>query len=46
MMMPTFLDGITQLFGARESKNILRLSTGLIAGIGIGILFKAMILIL
>ena len=35
MMIPTFIDGITQLFGFRYSNNILRFSTGLIAGVGL-----------
>jgi len=38
MMIPTFLDGLTQFFNFRESNNTLRFITGLIAGIGIGIL--------
>ena len=42
MMIPTFLDGITQYLGLRESWNFLRFSTGLIAGIGFGIAVKAM----
>ena len=41
MIIPTFLDGFTQLIGSRESNNILRLCTGLIGGIGLGILIKA-----
>ena len=41
MLIPTFLDGLTQLFGSRESNNILRLSTGLMGGVGVGILIKA-----
>jgi uncharacterized membrane protein len=35
MMIPTVIDGITQLFGFRDSNNILRFSTGLIAGVGL-----------
>lgn len=42
MITPTFLDGLTQFFEFRESNNALRFSTGLIAGLGLGILFKAM----
>jgi len=42
MIIPALLDGITQFFGFRESNNTLRFTTGLIAGIGLGILFKAM----
>lgn len=41
MMIPTFLDGITQYLGFRESWNTLRLLTGLIAGLGFGIFIKA-----
>jgi uncharacterized membrane protein len=41
MLIPTFLDGFTQLIGSRESNNILRLSTGLMGGVGLGILIKA-----
>jgi uncharacterized membrane protein len=40
MLIPTFFDGFTQLIGSRESNNILRLSTGLIGGVGLGILIK------
>jgi uncharacterized membrane protein len=41
MLIPTFLDGFTQLLGSRESNNMLRLFTGLIGGIGLAIIFKA-----
>jgi len=41
MMIPTFLDGFTQFFGSRESNNMLRLLTGLIGGVGLAILIKA-----
>ena len=41
MVLPTFSDGLTQFFGFRESNNTLRFSTGLIAGVGLGILIKA-----
>lgn len=34
IMIPTFIDGYTQLIGLRESNNALRLFTGLIGGIG------------
>lgn len=40
MIMPMLFDGITQLFELRESNNSLRFFTGLIGGIGLGILFK------
>ena len=38
MVIPTFLDGTTQFFNLRVSNNPLRFLTGLMAGIGIGIL--------
>ncbi len=41
MILPAFSDGLTQFFGFRESNNTLRFSTGLIAGIGLGILVKS-----
>ena len=41
MVLPTFSDGLTQFFDFRESNNALRFSTGLIAGIGLGILVKS-----
>ena len=40
MLIPTFIDGFTQLFNLRESNNILRLFTGLIGGIGLAVLVK------
>jgi uncharacterized membrane protein len=33
-MLPTYIDGLTQAFFKRESTNILRVTTGLMAGIG------------
>ena len=41
MVIPTFADGFTQLLGFRESNNILRFTTGLIGGLGLGILIKS-----
>lgn len=41
MIIPTFYDGLTQLFNFRISNNNLRFLTGLFAGIGLGILVKA-----
>ena len=35
LIVPTTLDGLTQAYFNRESNNILRLITGLMAGIGI-----------
>lgn len=40
MMIPTFIDGFTQFFNFRESNNNLRLLTGLMGGLGLGILVK------
>lgn len=37
MVLPTFIDGLTQYFCLRESNNTLRFFSGLIGGIGLGI---------
>ena len=42
LLVPAFLDGTTQLFQFRQSNNILRLITGLLGGIGLGILVKSL----
>jgi len=42
LLIPTAIDGLTQLFNKRESNNILRLITGLLGGLGLGIIFKAL----
>jgi uncharacterized membrane protein len=42
MVIPTFLDGFTQFLGSRKSNNMLRLLTGLIGGVGLAILIKAL----
>lgn len=34
LILPTYIDGLTQAFFKRESNNILRVTTGLMAGIG------------
>ena len=34
LMLPTYIDGVTQALFKRESNNILRVTTGLMAGIG------------
>lgn len=39
--IPTIIDGLTQLRDFRESNNTLRFTTGLIAGLGFGIIVKA-----
>ena len=41
MLIPAFLDGTTQFLGWRTSNNILRFTTGLVGGLGLGILVKA-----
>lgn len=41
LLIPTIIDGTTQLKGLRESNNYLRLFTGLIGGLGLGIIIKA-----
>ena len=42
MLIPAVMDGSTQLFSFRESNNLIRLITGLIGGIGLAILIKAL----
>ncbi len=42
LLIPTLIDGLTQLLGYRESNNILRLITGLSGGIGLMILVKTL----
>jgi len=41
LVTPAFLDGFTQLIELRESNNVLRLFTGLVGGLGLAILVKA-----
>ena len=40
--MPAIIDGLTQLFEYRESNNLLRFITGILGGLGLGILIKAL----
>ena len=40
MVIPSFLDGFTQLRGSRLSNNQLRLLTGIMGGVGLAILVK------
>ena len=40
-LVPTAVDGLTQLVGQRESNNFLRFITGLMGGLGLGIIVKA-----
>ena len=42
LLIPTAIDGLTQLFEYRESNNTLRFITGLLGGLGLGILIKAL----
>lgn len=42
LLIPAAIDGLTQLFEYRESNNTLRFLTGLIGGLGLGILVKAL----
>ena len=42
LLMPTLVDGLTQLFEYRESNNLLRFITGILGGLGLGILIKAL----
>lgn len=35
LLLPTYVDGVTQAFMNRESTNWLRVSTGFLAGIGV-----------
>lgn len=34
LILPTYIDGLTQAFFKRESNNFIRVTTGLMAGIG------------
>ncbi len=34
LILPTYIDGLTQAFFKRESTNLLRVTTGIMAGIG------------
>lgn len=40
LIIPTLIDGFTQFFGFRESNNLIRFLTGLIAGVGLVILIN------
>lgn len=42
IIIPMAIDGITQILNLRVSNNSLRFFTGLIGGIGLGILLKAL----
>lgn len=42
MVIPTFIDGLTQLCLPRDSNNTIRFSTGILAGMGMGIMVKGL----
>lgn len=42
MLLPSFIDGMTQLYGLRESNNVFRFFTGFLGGVGLAILIKAL----
>jgi len=41
LVVPAVYDGLTQFLGLRESDNTLRFVTGLMGGIGLGVIIKA-----
>lgn len=41
LLLPAAIDGTSQLWGLRESNNILRLFTGLLGGLGLAIIYLA-----
>ena len=42
LLIPTAIDGLSQFLEYRESNNTLRLITGLMGGLGLGMLVKAL----
>ena len=42
LLIPAGIDGLTQFKEQRESNNTLRFTTGLLGGLGLGILIKAL----
>lgn len=42
LLIPAGIDGLTQFLKQRESNNILRFTTGLLGGLGLGIIIKAL----
>ena len=42
LLIPSAIDGLTQLLEYRESNNVLRFITGFFGGLGLGILVKAL----
>ena len=43
LLIPSAIDGFTQLFEFRESNNTLRLITGLLGGVGLILVYEIMI---
>lgn len=41
LLIPALVDGVTQFIGLRESNNQIRMITGLLGGLGLGIVIKA-----
>lgn len=41
LLIPTIIDGLTQFFDFQESNNTRRFLTGLLGGLGLGIILKA-----
>lgn len=41
LLLPSYIDGLTQFKGLRTSNNTLRLITGLLGGLGLAIIIKA-----
>ena len=41
LLIPTGIDGITQFYNIQESNNTRRFITGLLGGLGLGIILKA-----
>ncbi len=41
LLIPTVIDGLTQFFGIQESNNVRRFITGILSGLGLGIILKA-----
>ena len=41
LLIPTVIDGLTQFFGIQESNNVRRFITGILSGLGLDIILKA-----
>lgn len=41
LLIPTVIDGLTQFFGIQESNNVRRFIIGILSGLGLGIILKA-----